>query len=132
MLLVFIPTDIPNRDVTLQLHPDQIAGFNESRSWLNNSCLAKIGYPAGEIRISILKQGQIEFSSLDVHLYDITDSNTETCSIFRKMEFGILYSSEMDSAIIRCSVTNDLFPDASVIHSHNDTVSLVPSKSKYI
>ncbi|CAG2239310.1 unnamed protein product [Mytilus edulis] len=117
----------PNGDATLQLHPDQIAGLEKYRPSFLHTCKINVGYPPGEISIEILKQGATEFQTLNVdfHTHSDTVDNT-TCSITRTAPFGILFTSDMDKATIRCSVSHDLIPNDELVYSNNETVSLVP------
>ncbi|XP_071163007.1 serine-rich adhesin for platelets-like isoform X2 [Mytilus edulis] len=117
----------PNGDANLQLHPDQIAGLDDYRSDFFHTCEINVGYPPGEIRIEMLKQGAAEFKTLNVdfHTHSDTVDNT-TCSVTRTAPFGILFTSDMDKATIRCSVSHDLIPNDQLVYSNNETVSLVP------
>lgn len=125
-------TGKPNGDVTLKLHPDQFTDLETGyRSWLRHSCTANIGSPAGSIDIEIRKLGDHQFRSLNVTIHDETDE-TISCSIERKVDFGISFTSDMDKAVIRCSIKHELFPDDPVIYSNNETVSLLQSKFSYI
>ncbi|VDI25493.1 Hypothetical predicted protein, partial [Mytilus galloprovincialis] len=112
-------------DAVLTLHPDQIADL-AYRNWLLHICEADVGYPPGEIQIEILNEGEAEFTVLDV---DIVTSDDEigSCSVTKKVEFGIDFTANMDKATIRCSVKSTLYPENPIIYSNNDTVSLIPS-----
>lgn len=118
----------PTNDAVLKLHPDQIVGsYNNLRLHI---CEANIGYPGGDIQIEILNHGETEFEVLNI---DIVNSNenidSDMCFISKKVEFGIIFTSNMDKATIRCRVSsNNLFPDDPIIYSNNDTVSIIPSK----
>lgn len=116
-------------DATLILHPDQIVGLENYRDWLLHSCTIDIGYPAGKIEIEILKEEDAAFKNMNVNFDKTTDiADNVTCSITRTVEFGILFTSDMDNAIIRCSVQQNSFPNDPNIYSNNETVSLIPSK----
>lgn len=116
-------------NATLILHPDQIAGLENYRDWLLHSCEINIGYPAGKIEIEILKEEDVAFNNMNVNFDKTTDVvDNVTCSITRTVEFGILFTSDMDNAIIRCSVQQNSFPNEPIIYSKNVTVSLIPSK----
>ncbi|XP_052105716.1 serine-rich adhesin for platelets-like isoform X2 [Mytilus californianus] len=115
---------IPN-DAVLTLHPDQNADL-AYRRWLLHYCEADVGYPPGEIQIEILNQGEAEFTVLNVDIVTSND-NIGSCSLTKKVEFGIDFTANMDKATIRCSVKSTLYPENPVIYSNNDTVSLIPS-----
>lgn len=102
--LIFIyvnDTEKPNGDAALNLHPDQFADLETGyRSWLRHSCTENVGSPAGSIEIEILKQGDHQFRNLNVTVHSNTDE-TVSCSIERKVDFGISFTSDMDKAVIR-------------------------------
>ena len=54
----------------------------------------------------------------------VIDNN---CTIFKTIQFGIVFTSEMNDAIIRCRIENTMFPDE-FIYSNNETTSLIPRK----
>ncbi|CAG2239313.1 unnamed protein product [Mytilus edulis] len=115
----------PNGSAALNLHPDQFADLETGyRNWLLHSCIANVGSPAGSIQIEILQQGERQFRYLNITIHDQTDE-TVSCSIVRKMDFGISFTSDMDKAVIRCSIRHELFPDDPKIISNNETVSLL-------
>ncbi|CAC5391884.1 unnamed protein product [Mytilus coruscus] len=118
----------PTGNTILQLSPDQIANLGMYRSWFLHSCEADIGYPAGNLNIEIMKSGDLEFRKLDVTI-EITEDNKTQCEIHRKINFGILFTSDMEKAIIRCKVMNKFFPDSSAFYSNNETVLLIPDNS---
>ncbi|CAC5391881.1 unnamed protein product [Mytilus coruscus] len=91
----------PTGNSILQLNPDQIADLAVYRHWLLHSCEADIGYPAGNISIEIMKAGDLEFRKLDV-IIESTEDNITSCEIHRNIKFGILFTSDMEKAIIRC------------------------------
>lgn len=91
---------------------------------MRHRCTANVGSPAGSIEIEILKQGDHQFRNLNVTVYDLTDE-TVSCSIVQKVDFGISFTSDMDKAVIRCSIKHELFPEDPVIYSNNETVSLL-------
>lgn len=93
-------------------------------------CEADIGYPRGEIQIEILNQGESEFEVLNVDIISSTENTDSPCSITKKVSFGIVFTSNMDKAIIRCRVKSKMFPDDPLIYSNNGTISLIPSKYK--
>ncbi|XP_071162982.1 uncharacterized protein [Mytilus edulis] len=111
----------PPGNTILKLSPDQIA----NRSWFLHSCEADIGFPAGDLSIEIMKSGDLEFRSLNVTIESSQDNKT-SCEIHRKIEFGILFTSDMEKAIIRCKVMNTFFQDSSAFYSNNETISLIP------
>ncbi|XP_071163004.1 uncharacterized protein [Mytilus edulis] len=116
----------PNGDAILQLHPDQIAGLLNYRTWLRHSCITDVGYPPGEISIEMMKQDESEFTKLNVDLHTSNDViNNTACSITRTVTFGFVFTAAMDRATMRCSVTHDLFTEESFVYSNNDTVSLI-------
>ncbi|XP_052105719.1 uncharacterized protein LOC127738483 [Mytilus californianus] len=115
----------PNGNAVLKLHPDQFADLETGyRSWLLHSCRADVGSPAGSMEIEILKQGDHQFRNLNVTVHAQEDE-TVSCSIERKTDFGISFTSDMDKAVIRCRIKHELFPDDPVIYSNNETVSLL-------
>ncbi|CAG2224128.1 unnamed protein product [Mytilus edulis] len=115
----------PTGNLILRLNPDQIADLAIYRNWLLHTCEADIGYPAGDISIEIMKSGDLEFRKLDVTI-ERSEDNITSCEIHRKIEFGIVFTSDMEKAIIRCKVINTYFPDTTAFYSNNDTVSLIP------
>lgn len=94
---------------------------------LSHSCEAYIGYPAGDISIEILKSGELEFRKLDV-IIESTEDNRTSCEIHRKIDFRIIFTSDMEKAVIRCSVNNTYYPDSPAFYSQNETVFLIPGK----
>ncbi|CAG2222206.1 unnamed protein product [Mytilus edulis] len=115
----------PPGNTILKLSPDQIANLGTYRSWFLHSCEADIGFPAGDLSIEIMKSGDLEFRSLDVTIESSQDNKT-SCEIHRKIEFGIVFTSNMEKAIIRCKVMNTFFQDSSAFYSNNETISLIP------
>ncbi|CAC5391880.1 unnamed protein product [Mytilus coruscus] len=115
----------PTGKTILQLNPDQIADLEVSRNLLLHSCEADVGYPAGNLNIAILKSGELEFRKLDV-IIESTEDNKTSCEIHRKINFRIVFTSDMEEAIIRCSVINKYFPDSPAFYSNNETVFLIP------
>ncbi|XP_071162983.1 uncharacterized protein [Mytilus edulis] len=115
----------PTGNTILQLSPDQIANLGTYRSWFLHSCEADIGYPAGDLSIEIMKSGDLEFRTLDVTIESSQDNKT-SCEIHRKIEFGILFTSDMEKAIIRCKVMNTFFKNSSEFYSNNETILLIP------
>ncbi|CAG2222205.1 unnamed protein product [Mytilus edulis] len=59
-------------------------------------------------------------------LIDNTEDNNTSCEIHRKIVFRIVFTSDMEKAIIRCSVINKHFPDSPAFYSNNKTVFLIP------
>ncbi|XP_063428142.1 mucin-3B-like isoform X2 [Mytilus trossulus] len=117
----------PNGDADLQLHPDQIAGLLNYRTWLLHSCIINVGYPPGEISIEMMKQDETEFNNLNVIIHATDDDiDNTTCSYVRTTKFGFDFTADMDKAIMRCTVTHDLFTVDDVVYSNNETVSLIP------
>ncbi|VDI00996.1 Hypothetical predicted protein [Mytilus galloprovincialis] len=114
----------PTGNTILQLSPDQIANLGTYRSWFLHSCEANIGYPAGDLSIEIMKSGDVEFRKLHVTIESSQDNKT-SCEIHRKIEFGILFTSDMEKAIIRCKVINRFFQDSSAFYSNNETILLI-------
>ncbi|CAG2226462.1 unnamed protein product [Mytilus edulis] len=117
---------LPTGNSILQLNPDQIADLAIYRDWLLHSCEADIGYPAGDLSIEIMKSGDLEFRKLDVTI-ESSEDNITSCEIHRKIEFGIVFTSDMEKATIRCTVMNKYFPDTPAFFSNNETVALIPS-----
>ncbi|XP_052105723.1 uncharacterized protein LOC127738486 isoform X3 [Mytilus californianus] len=115
----------PTGNTILQLSPDQIANLGMYRSWFLHSCEADIGYPPGNLSIEIMKSGELEFRKLDVTI-ERSEDNKTSCEFHRKIEFGILFTSDMEKAIIRCKVMNKFFPDSSAFYSNNETILLIP------
>lgn len=74
-----------------------------------------------------MKSGDLEFRTLDVTIESSQDNKT-SCEIHRKIEFGILFTSDMEKAIIRCKVMNTFFQDSSAFYSHNETILLISGK----
>lgn len=118
----------PTDDAVLTLHPDQIAGLGAYRSFHLHICEANIGYPRGEIQIEILNQRESKFKVLNVDIMSSNENSDSACSITKTIEFGIVFTADMDKATIRCRVKSNLFPDDPLIYSNNDTVSIIPSK----
>ncbi|VDI83311.1 Hypothetical predicted protein [Mytilus galloprovincialis] len=118
----------PTDRIIFQLNPDQIADPEVSRNLLPHTCEAYVGYPAGDISIEILKSGEQEFRKLDVIIESTVDNRT-SCEIHRKIVFRIVFTSDMEKAIIRCSVINKHFPDSPAFYSKNETVRLIPGDS---
>lgn len=117
----------PTDRIIFQLNPDQIADPEVSRNLLPHTCEAYVGYPAGDITIEILKSGEQEFRKLDVIIESTVDNRT-SCEIHRKIVFRIVFTSDMEKAIIRCTVINKHFPDSPAFYSKNETVRLIPGK----
>ncbi|XP_076098972.1 uncharacterized protein LOC143068639 isoform X2 [Mytilus galloprovincialis] len=115
----------PTGRTIFQLNPDQIADPEVRRNLLPHNCEAYVGYPAGDLSIEILKSGELEFRKLDV-ITESTEDNKTSCEIHRKINFRIVFTSDMEKAIIRCSVINKHFPDSPAFHSQNETVFLIP------
>ncbi|XP_063427236.1 uncharacterized protein LOC134710770 [Mytilus trossulus] len=116
----------PTDRTILHLNPDQIAEVK--RKLLPHNCEAYVGYPAGDLSIEILKSGELEFKKLDVIIENTVDNRT-SCEIHRKIDFRIVFTSDMEKAIIRCSVINKHFPDSPAFYSKNETVRLIPGDS---
>lgn len=118
----------PTNEAVLTVNPDQIAGLGSYRYWNLNICEANIGYLGGELQIEILNDGETEFEDLDIDIVNIIE-NSDSCSIAKKIEFGIVFTSDVDEAIIRCRVKSNLFPDDHhIVYSNDVTISLIPSK----
>ena len=110
----------------LKLNADQIADLETCRSGSSHYCEADTGYPGGQLIIEILLEGENEFKIFN-ETQDAVVS-TQNCIGLRKMEFGILFTPDMNGAIIRCGVVNRIFGDDVLTYSNNETVSLIPSK----
>ncbi|XP_076095544.1 uncharacterized protein LOC143066522 [Mytilus galloprovincialis] len=115
----------PTGKTIFRLNPDQIADPEVSRNLLSHNCEAYVGYPAGDLSIEILKSGELAFRKLDVLIENTEDNNT-SCEIHRKIIFRIVFASDMEKAIIRCSVINKYYPDSPAFYSNNETVFLIP------
>jgi hypothetical protein len=112
----------------LKLNADQIADLVAYRSLLLHYCEADIGYPGGELKIEILLEGENDFKIFNETQDVVGTDSTQNCINLRRITFGILFTSDMNGAIIRCGVTNRIFGDDVLTYSNNETVSLIPSK----
>jgi hypothetical protein len=112
----------------LKLNADQIVDLGTYRNWLLHYCEADTGYPGGELKIEILLEGENEFKIFNETQDAVVTDSTQNCIGLRKIKFGILFTSDMNGAIIRCGVTNRIFGDDVLTYSNNETVSLIPSK----
>ena len=112
----------------LKLNADQIADLGTYRNWLLHYCEADTGYPGGELKIEILLEGENDFKIFNETQDVVGTDSTQNCINLRRITFGILFTSDMNGAIIRCGVTNRIFGDDVLTYSNNETVSLIPSK----
>ncbi|CAC5391883.1 unnamed protein product [Mytilus coruscus] len=102
---------LPTGKTILQLNPHQRVDLEDNRNSVLHSCEADVGFPAGNLSIEIMKSGELEFRKLNVATISTEDSKT-SCEIHRKINFGILFTSDMEKAIIRCKVIHNYFPDS--------------------
>lgn len=110
------------------MHPDQVAGLEDYRSWLLHSCTGDVGLPAGDLSIEIKKESDIDFSPLTVDVVETNDVQSDFCTDRKEIKFGVNFTTNMNNALIRCLVKNGHFVNYSMQYSNTEMVSLIPRK----